>query len=80
MVGIYFLASFIMKARPVRTFENDNYYEKSFNESSVHSREGAIKNLSKRFHNLDKRIQRMEEIVTAKEFEWDQKFNSYAQR
>lgn len=70
-IGIYFLASFIMKPKPVKPLESQG--EKDFYESYIHTRKATIRMLAKRFGSLEKRIHRMENIVTAREFDWDEK-------
>ena len=71
---LYFVASLLMKPEPVRPIESEA--EQEFYDSYTSSRPRATSRLKRRFHNLDHRIQRMEDMVTAREFEWDRKFNS----
>lgn len=73
MLVIYFVASLLMKPEPVRPLETEE--EKEFYDSYTASRQRASSRLKRRFQNLDRRIQRMEDLVTAREFEWDRKFN-----
>ena len=70
---LYFVASLLMKPEPVRPIESEA--EQEFYDSYTASRNRAAGRLKRRFHNLDRRIQRMEDMVTAREFEWDRKFN-----
>ncbi|MBW1865301.1 MAG: envelope stress response membrane protein PspC [Deltaproteobacteria bacterium] len=70
---LYFIASLLMKPEPVRPIESEA--EQEFYDSYTSSRPRATSRLKRRFHNLDHRIQRMEDMVTAREFEWDRKFN-----
>jgi phage shock protein C len=74
MLGIYFIASLIMKPQPVNPLKSDE--EKDFYDNYVSSRQGAIRTLKSRFDALDRRIRRMEETVTAREFDWDRRFNA----
>ena len=74
VVGIYFLAALIMKPEPVRPIETED--EQDFYDSYIHSRRPTLQRLKRRFQNLDRRIQRMEDTVTAREFDWDQKLRS----
>lgn len=74
VIGIYIAASFLMKPRPVRPLETDG--EKDFYDTYVNSRTGAIRTLKTRFESLERRIRRMEDTVTASEFEWDRKMNA----
>ena len=74
VIGIYLVAALLMKPEPVRPFENDNQQE--FYESYVHSPQSAAQRLKKKFRDLDRRIRRMEDTVTGRDYEWEQKFNS----
>lgn len=74
VVGLYFIAALVMKPEPVRPIENED--EREFYESYISSRRGAAGRLKRRYDNIERRIRRMEEIVTSREFEWDRKFNS----
>lgn len=74
IIGIYIIASFIMKPKPAKPLENED--EQDFYDTYVHSREGAIRTLKSRFESLDRRIRRMEDAVTAREFDWDRRFNA----
>ena len=71
---LYFVASLLMKPEPVRPIESEA--EQEFYDSYTSSRPRAASRLKRRFHNLDHRIQRMEDMVTAREFEWDRKFKT----
>ena len=74
VIGIYLVAAFFMKPKPVRPIESNEEYE--FYDSYVHSPRNAAHRLRKKFSNLEKRIHRMEDKVTGKEYEWEKKFNS----
>ena len=67
-VGIlYIIAGMILKPEPVIPLENDQ--DKEFYQSYTESRESAISRLKRKFDNIDRRIQRMEDTVTRREFE-----------
>ena len=70
-IGIYLIAALIMKPAPVVPINNDA--EREFYDSYTHSRHMAAKRLKRRFENLERRIRRMEHIVTAREFDWEDK-------
>ena len=74
VIGIYLVAAFFMKPKPVRPIKSDEEHE--FYDSYVHSPRNAAQRLRKKFSNLEKRIRRMEDKVTGKEYEWEKKFNS----
>ena len=70
----YILAAFIMKPEPMIPLETLD--ESEFYDSYSRSRRGAVNRVSRKFDNLNRRIQRMEEIVTDKEFDWERRLNS----
>lgn len=70
-IGIYLIAALIMKPAPVVPINTDA--EREFYDSYTHSRHMAAKRLKRRFENLERRIRRMEHIVTAREFDWEDK-------
>jgi len=72
--GLYLIAALLMKPEPVIPIETDA--EKEFYDSYTHSRHQAAHRLKRRFQNLERRIRRMEDIVTAREFDWDEKLNT----
>ena len=74
VVVLYFIASLLMKPEPVRPFETEE--ERDFYDNYIHSRQGAARRLKRRFESLERRIRRMEDTVTSREFDWDQKINS----
>lgn len=74
VIGIYIIASLIMKPKPVKPIETEEEHE--FYDSYVHSPKNAAQRLRKKFENLERRIRRMEDRVTDRDFEWERKFNS----
>ena len=73
-IGIYFLAALIMKPEPVIPIHTEE--EKEFYDSYTQSRHGASQRLRRKYENLKRRIQRLEDIVTSPEFEWEDRFRS----
>ena len=71
IVFLYFIAALVMKPEPVIPFHSED--DQEFYNSYVYSRESAIHRLKSKFNNIERRIQRMEHIVTKREFDWDQK-------
>ena len=71
---LYFVAALLMKPEPVIPIETDE--EQEFYDSYVHSHRGATDRLKRRYENLERRIRRMEDHVTGREFEWENKLNS----
>jgi phage shock protein C len=73
-IGLYFIAALLMKPEPKP--EGDRFTEsdsKSASSSSVHR---AAQRLKRRYEDLDRRIQRMENIVTSREFKWHDSLKS----
>jgi phage shock protein C len=73
VIGLYLLAALLMKPEPVVPFENDG--DREFYDSYASSRKMATQRLKKMFENLDRRIRRMEDTVTARDYDWDSRLN-----
>lgn len=71
---IYFVACLLMKPEPVIPLENE--FQQDFYDSYVSSRSRAMRDLKRRFSALDRRLRRMEDTVTSRDFEWEQRLNS----
>lgn len=74
IVGLYLLASLLIKPEPVRPIETEE--EQDFYDSYVFSRDRAVREVKRRYENLERRIRRMEDTVTGPEFNWNEKLNS----
>jgi len=70
-IGLYLIASLLMKPAPVVPLNTEA--EQEFYDSYTHSRRMAARRLKRRFENLERRLQRMEHIVTTREFDWESK-------
>lgn len=68
IAALYLLAALIMKPEPVLPFESEA--DEEFYNSFTSSREMALHRLKRTFDRLDRRIRRMESIVTSREREW----------
>jgi phage shock protein C len=71
-LGFYFLAALIMKPEPVIPIHTED--EREFYDSYAQSRHGAAQRLRRKYENLKRRIQRLEDIVTSPEFDWENRF------
>jgi len=71
IVGIYLLAMLVMKPEPLVPFETDE--EAEFYNSFTQSRSMAVQRLKRIYDKIDRRVQRMEDAVTAREYDWDQR-------
>jgi len=74
VIGVYLVAAFFMKPKPVKPIESEE--EREFYDSYVHSPKTAAQRLRKKFEELDRRIRRMEDKVTGREYEWERRFRS----
>jgi len=73
-IGLYLIATFLMKPAPVIPLETDA--EQEFYDSYTHSRHLATGRLKRRYENLERRIRRMEHMVTTREFDWEERLDS----
>jgi phage shock protein C len=53
----------------------DSEGEKEFYDSYTDSSHRAASRIKRRYHDLERRIRRMEDVVTGREFDWHRKFN-----
>ena len=68
-VGVlYLVAGLLLKPEPVIPLENKS--DEEFYQSYTRSRSSAIQRIKRKFDNIDRRIQRMEDTVTSKEFDF----------
>ena len=74
MLLIYLVATLIMKPEPVRPLGTEE--EKEFYDSYTESRRRAASRIKRRYADLERRIRRMEDVVTTREFDWERKFNT----
>lgn len=73
-VFLYFIAAMVMKVEPVLPLESEE--EEEFYHSYSGSRSMALQRLKRTFENLDRRIQRIENTVTTRDFDWEDRLNS----
>ena len=73
LVGLYFVAALLMKSAPVLFPETEE--EQEFYNSYASSRRMALHRLKRTYDNLDRRIRRIEDLVTSREYDWDRRFN-----
>lgn len=72
-VFVYFMAAIFMKPEPVLPFSDVE--DQEFYNSYVSSRSMALHRLKKTYDNLDRRIRRIEDIVTAKDYDWESRLH-----
>ena len=63
----------LMKTEPVLPLESEA--DEEFYNSFASSRRMALHRLKRTFDSLNRRIERMEGIVTAREYDWDRRLN-----
>jgi phage shock protein C len=71
VLGVYLLAGFLLKPEPVLPLATDE--EGDFYRVYTRSRKAGISRIRHKFERLDKRIRRLEDVITSKEFDWDQR-------
>ena len=67
----YVIAALVMKPEPLVDFDSESDAE--FYNSYTGSSTMALQRLKDTFDNLDRRIQRMESIVTSTKYDWDER-------
>jgi phage shock protein C len=68
---LYVIVAFLLKPEPVVPLSNES--EQEFYESYAASKDQGLKRLKRKFEQMDRRIRRMEDHVTSKEFEWEER-------
>jgi phage shock protein C len=72
-VGVlYLVAALVIKPEPVIPIHTEA--EQEFYDSYTHSRQQAAQRLKRKYTNLKRRIQRLEDIVTSPEYNWEDRF------
>lgn len=74
VIGVYLVAAFFMKPKPIRPISDEG--EREFYDSYVNSPHSAAQRLKRKFEELERRLRRMEDEVTNKEYDWERRFNS----
>ena len=69
---VYFALALVMKPEPVIPIRYDG--EDDFYESYVRSKRSALGGLKRRYEEMERRIRRIENAVTCREFDWDRRF------
>jgi len=70
---VYFLAALLMKPEPMVPLETPE--EAEFYHSYATSRTAALQRLQRTFDRMERRIQRMEQVVTERDFDWNERLN-----
>ena len=71
---LYIVAGILMKPEPVIEPLTDDDHD--FYNSWASDRTLALSRIKRRFQQLERRTRRMEDLVTAREFDWEQRLRS----
>lgn len=72
VVGLYILAALLMKSEPAKHAETRP--KRGCDSRYTHTKSGTADRLRRKWQHLEKRIQRMEDKVTSREFDWNHRF------
>ncbi len=71
MVAGYLLAALLMRVEPILPLSSDTDAE--FYNSYAASRTMALRRLKSTYDHLESRIQRLENLVTSRKYDWEQR-------
>jgi phage shock protein C len=71
---LYILAALVMKPQPVMPISSPD--EQQFYDRYTASRHDAAQRLKRRYEGLEKRIRRMEDLVTSREYDWERRLRT----
>jgi phage shock protein C len=74
LLGIYLVAALVMKPAPVQPFADEE--EQDFYDGYMDARRRSARQLRRRYEGLERRIRRMEDRVTSKEYDWERKMKA----
>ena len=74
LLGIYLVAALVMKPEPLRPLQDADARE--FYNSYASSREGATQRIRRRYEDLDRRLRRIEDVVTSRDFDWERRIKA----
>lgn len=72
MLGAYVAAGLILRPEPVLPVDSEA--DRDFYADYASDRSRGIWRIKRKFERLDRRIRRMEDTVTSKEYDWDNRF------
>ena len=72
-IVIYIAAGLLMKKAPILPLKSDADAE--FYQAYASSRGMALRRLKRTYDNIERRIQRIESIVTARDYDWERRLN-----
>jgi len=71
MIAAYLIAGFVIKPEPVLSPDSDE--ERAFYDDYVVSRKNALARVKRRFEQLERRVRRLEDHVTSREYDFDRR-------
>ena len=71
---LYLVAAMVMKMEPVVPIRSTD--EQEFYDSYSSSPAGALDRIKRKFESLDRRLRRMEDVVTSRDFEWERRMRN----
>jgi phage shock protein C len=71
---LYILAALVMKPQPAMPISSAD--EQRFYDHYTASRHDAAQQLKRRYEGLEKRIRRMEDVVTSREYDWERRLRT----
>lgn len=74
VIGAYILAGFLLRPEPALAPGNDD--ERDFYSRFAADKKSGREELKRRFERLTRRIRRMEDVVTSKEYDWERRFRA----
>jgi phage shock protein C len=74
VIIIYFLAALLMKPEPVMPIHTPE--QQAFYDTYTTSRGVALNGLKRTYDGLERRLRRLEDHVTAKEYDWERRFRT----
>ncbi|WP_461209188.1 envelope stress response membrane protein PspC [Desulfocurvus sp. DL9XJH121] len=72
-LALYFIAALVMRLEPV--VPPASATEREFYDSYARSRSDALARIRDKFDRLERRIRRMEDKVTSKDWQWERRMN-----
>jgi len=73
IVGVYILAALLMKSNPAKTADTASKPRSGCRRR--HTGHDAAERLRQKWKHLEKRIRRMEDKVTSREYDWNSRFH-----
>ncbi len=72
-VGLYLLAALLLRPEPL--LEPDSAADRDFYHAYASSPQSAMRRLRDKLDALDRRIRRVEDAVTSRDYDWDRRMN-----